>query len=161
MLNPDIFIRAYQASDARATHDAFANAIRVTASQHYDQTQINAWAPTAVVDLAAWNARRVEAWTVVALLDGRGVGFSDLADGGLLDMLFVRPDAGGRGVARALVTAVLDHARAVGLSSVVTHASRVSRPAFERLGFVVDAENLHNMVRGVAIPNYDMHIDLP
>lgn len=88
------------------------------------------------------------------------MGFSDLVDGGLLDMLFVHPDAGGRGVARALVTAVLDHAREVGLTRIVTHASRAARPAFERFGFVLDEENPQNVVRGVCVPNYDMHIDL-
>lgn len=160
MLNPEVTVRAYRPDDAAATLAAFDKAIRVTAAQFYDQTQIDAWAPGTDVDLDAWNARRAKAWTVAAELDGRVVGFADLADGGLLDLLFVHPDAGGRGVARALVTAVLDHAREVGPARVVTHASRAACAAFERFGFVVDAENSQNMVRGVCVPNYDMHIDL-
>lgn len=160
MLSPEILLRPYRPDDAPATLAVFDNAIRVTAAQFYDRTQIDSWAPTSEVDLVAWNARRAKAWTVVAELDDRVVGFSDLAVGGLLDMLFVHPDAGGQGVARALVAAVLDHAREMGLRRVTTHASRAARPAFVRFGFVVDEENLRNMVRGVCVPNYEMHIDL-
>ena len=75
-------------------------------------------------------------------------------------MLFVHPDASRRGVARALVTAVLNEARRRGLNRVTTRASRAARPAFQRFGFVVDRENLDNTVRGVTVPNVDMHIDL-
>ena len=84
-----------------------------------------------------------------------------LTDDGVLDMLFVHPDAGGQGVARMLVEAVLGEARRRGLARVSTHASRTARPAFERLGFVVDRENVDNTTRGVRVPNFDMHLDLP
>ena len=57
--------------------------------------------------------------------------------------------------------AVLGEARRRGLTRVVTHASRTARPAFERLGFVVDRENPDNTTRGVRVPNFDMHLDLP
>lgn len=69
-------------------------------------------------------------------------------------------DFGRRGVARALVTAVLEEARRRGLNRVTTRSSRAARPAFQRFGFVVDRENLDNTVRGVTVPNVDMHVDL-
>ncbi|MCT1601411.1 GNAT family N-acetyltransferase [Kocuria sp. p3-SID1433] len=96
----------------------------------------------------------------MAELEGRVVGFADLCDGGLLDMLFVHPDARGRGVARAFVSAVFDHARQARMSRIDTHASRPARPVFESLGFVVDQENPDNRVRDVRVPNCDMPIDL-
>lgn len=99
--------------------------------------------------------------SVVAVQGERVVGFSDLTDDGVLDMLFVHPDVGGQGVARLLVGAVPAEARRRGVSRVVTHASRTARAAFERLGFVVDRENAENWTRGVRVPNYDMHLDLP
>ena len=160
MQNPSVTIRPYRPADASATLNTFDRAIRCTAARFYDQTQIDAWAPAADADLAAWSARREQAWTVVAELQGRVVGFADLADGGVLDMLFVHPDATGCRVARSLVSAVLERARQVGLNRVVTHASRAARPALERFGFVVRAENPDNLVRGVRVPNYYMCVDL-
>lgn len=152
-------LRRYEEHDAAATAEAFQEAIRVTAAKHYSPAQVDAWAG-GVIDLVAWSARRAAAWTVVAEADGDVVGFSDLTSDGELDMLFVHPVAAGRGFARLLVEAVLGEARQRGLRTVGTRASRAARPAFERLGFVVDAENTENRVRGVRVPNYDMHVDL-
>lgn len=160
MRNPDVGMRQYGPDDAWATRDIFIQAVRITAARFYDPAQIEAWAQGGDLDLASWHECREQAWTVVAELEGRVVGFADLCDGGLLDMLFVHPDADGRGAARALVSAVLDHARQIGLSRVVAHASRPARPVFEGLGFAVVRENPENRVRGVCVPNCDMQIDL-
>lgn len=152
-------IRRYAPSDAAATAAVFQDAIRMTASNYYSPAQIDAWA-TSHIDLEQWNRRRSAAWTVVAEVDGQVVGFSDLMTDGELDMLFVHPTLSGRGVARALVTTVLDEARRRGLARVTTHASRAARAAFERMGFHVVADNPHNLVRGVVVPNFVMAIDL-
>ena len=152
-------VRAYEAGDAEATWDTFRHAVRDTAVRDYSPEQVAAWAPD-TVDLAAWNERRLRADTFVAVIDERVVGFSDVLPDGLLDMLFVHPDAGGRGVARALVDAVIGRARELGLRRLHTHASRTARPAFERFGFVVDRENPENWIGGQNLPNYDLHLDL-
>ena len=153
-------LRPYRDTDAEPTWQVFHAAVRVTAAADYTPEQVEAWSPDEV-DLEAWGRRRAAAWTVVAVQRERVVGFSDLTDDGVLDMLFVHPDVGGRGMARMLVEAVLEEARRRGVSRVVTHASRTARAAFERLGFVVDRENAENWTRRVRVPNYDMHLDLP
>ena len=155
-----VTLRPYRDTDAEPTWQVFHAAVRVTAAADYTPEQLAAWSPDEV-DLEAWGRRRAAAWTMVAVAGERVVGFSDLTDDGVLDMLFVHPDAGGRGVARMLVEAVLNEARRRGHTRVVTHASRTARPVFERLGFVVDRENLNNSTRGVRVPNFDMHLDLP
>ena len=153
-------LRPYRDTDAEPTWQVFHAAVRVAAAADYTPEQLEAWSPD-LVDLEAWGRRRAAAWTVVAVAGESVVGFSDLTDDGVLDMMFVHPDAGGRGVGRQLVEAVLGEARRRGLTRVVTHASRTARPAFERLGFVVDRENPDNSTRGVRVPNFDMHLDLP
>ncbi|HEY3505417.1 MAG TPA: GNAT family N-acetyltransferase [Actinocatenispora sp.] len=152
-------VRAYEPQDAEPTWEAYVRAIRDTASNDYSPEQLAAWAPTSV-DLAEWNVRRLTAHTFVATVEQRVVGFSDVTDDGLLDMLFVHPDVGGRGTARALVGAVISKARELGLSRIHTHASRTARPAFERFGFEVDRLNAENWIRGENLPNYDMHLKL-
>lgn len=155
-----ITLRPYRPADARPTREVFEAAIHGTASAFYTKEQIEAWCPSAY-DQEAWDQARARAWTIVAETKGRVVGFSDLTNGGELDMLFVEPAASGRGVARHLVSAVLMEAAQRGLARVTTQASRAARPAFEQLGFVVDRANPNNVIRGIAVPNFAMHICLP
>ncbi|HWS32168.1 MAG TPA: GNAT family N-acetyltransferase [Actinoplanes sp.] len=154
----DLLIRRYREADAVATWQVFHAAVHGTASRDYTPEQIRAWAPP-TVDEDRWRARRAAAHTFVACMDGAVTGFSDFTDDGLLDMLFVHPDAGRRGVARALVTHVLTEAAAAGHRRVHVHASRTARPAFERFGFTVDAARVAE-IRGQHLPNFDMSIAL-
>lgn len=151
----NVALRRYGPADARSTWQLFHAAVRGTARQDYTADQVAAWAPDEP-DLDAWDAARAAAWTVVAADRGCVVGFCDLTDDGHLDMLFVHPDHGLRGVARVLVMSVLDEARRRGLSQVHTRASITARPAFERFGFVVERENPDHCVRGRRFTNYDM-----
>ena len=154
-------VRAYRAGDdAAGTHAAFRQAVVQTASSDYDSEQIAAWAGTPDVDLAHWDARRVAAHTFVAVVGGHVAGFVDFLDDGLLDMLFVHPDHGRTGVARALVATVRQEARSAGLVTLHTHASRTARPAFERFGFRTIRERPDNVVGGRIVPNYEMQCDL-
>lgn len=159
-LRPSLTLRPYAPDDAAATLDVFRAAVTGTAAAHYTPEQIRAWCP-ADVDADAWAARRAAAWTVVAV-DGAGrvLGFADLTADGVLDMLFVHPEAGGRGASRLLVGAVLAEARRRGLPRVDVRASRSARPVLEALGFTVDGEDPGNTVRGVVVPNTRMHAGL-
>lgn len=133
-------LRRYCPDDAEGTWRAFDEAVSRTAASYYTPAQITAWNP-GDVDLNEWNVRRAAAWSIVVDADGEIAGFSDLTADGELDMLYIHPDFGRRGVARALVTAVPGEARRRGLDEVRTRASRAARPAFERFGFVTDREN--------------------
>ncbi|BEL04642.1 hypothetical protein Q0Z83_028330 [Actinoplanes sichuanensis] len=154
----ELVIRRYEQADAGATRRVFHAAVHGTASRDYTPEQVQAWAP-ADFDEVRWRGRRAASYTYVACLDGVVVGFSDFTDDGLLDMLFVHPDAGGRGVARALVDRVLREATAAGHRRLRVHASLTARPAFERFGFVVDAARVVE-VRGQRLRNFDMSIAL-
>jgi putative acetyltransferase len=158
----DVLIRPYRDADARATGAVFERAVRVTAAAHYTPEQLAAWVPDdpagAVLD--DWAARRAAVTTWVAVIDDSVVGFTDLdVETGYLDMLFVDPDAGRRGVGSALIRQVLDQARAVGLREVTVQASRTAQPVFERHGFVVVREQRVER-RGVLIENAVMRIPL-
>lgn len=151
-------IRRYEAADAADTWRVFHAAVHGTASRDYTAEQIQAWAPP-TMDEDRWRLRRSAAHTYLACLDEAVVGFSDFTDAGVLDMLFVHPDAAGSGVARTLVTHVLREATAAGHHRLRAHASLTARPAFERFGFAVDATRLAE-VRGQKLQNFDMSIDL-
>jgi GNAT superfamily N-acetyltransferase len=84
----------------------------------------------------------------LAEVDGAAVGMAWLAvlervpgperfrrQSGALQSVYVRPEHRGRGLGAALVSAVLDHARAEGLDYVGVHPSERSYPLYERAGF--------------------------
>lgn len=98
-------------------------------------------------------ASRVDAATVlVAVEDGRVLGSATLELGGRIDdddppleadeahirMLGVDPGARGRGVARALMDACFDHARAAGRTRMTLHTTnrmKVAQAMYEGMGF--------------------------
>ncbi|WP_197021586.1 GNAT family N-acetyltransferase [Cellulomonas sp. HZM] len=164
---PTPALRPYRSpTDAAATFEVFQAAIRRTAATVYDADQVEAWAGSRDVDLTAWDERRRTAFTVVAecddpLVGSAGVvGFADLLPDGVVDMLFVHPDAGGRGVARSLVAAVRAEGTARGLTELRTFASRSAQPAFERFGFELVADRPGNLARGVVVPNAELRCRL-
>jgi len=154
-------IRPYRSpEDAARTFEVFRAAITQTASTVYEPHQIEAWAGPCDIDLGEWDRRRTTATTLVAVIDDQVVGFADLLPDGLVDMLFVDPAAGRRGVARALITRVQHEARERGIAELRTLASRSAQPAFARFGFRVVADRPGNTVRGVVVPNAEMRCRL-
>jgi putative acetyltransferase len=133
-----MLIRRYTDEDAAATLSVFHRAVHGTASRDYPPEQIAEWAPDDI-DLGAWAARRATATTFVAVEGERVIGFADLVGDGYVDMTFVDPDFGRRGVATTLLEAVVAAAQDRGVRRMTVHASITARPFFERHGFAVDA----------------------
>lgn len=152
-------LRPYVPADAVPTLDVFQRAIRSTAAADYTPEQIAAWSSDDR-DRREWAAARAAADTVVAVDEGRVVGFIDIDGDGYIDMLFVDPGFGRRGVAAALLEVVVVAARAAGIVELTTNASLTARPFFERYGFGVVAEQ-HPVVRGVQLTNFALRRVLP
>jgi len=147
-------LRPFEPTDGPATLAIFRAAIRVTAAADYSPEQIEAWAGTDVTP-EQWSAKRTATDTVVAEIDGRVAGFTDLDDSGHIDMLFVDPEQSRRGVATALLEWALTRARDLGIAEVNTHASLTARPFFEHHGFTVTRRQ-HPVIRGVEMTNFAM-----
>jgi putative acetyltransferase len=139
MENP-IRVRQAGVRDAAALYELSLRAIRDSAATHYDAAQLDAWAGRRSVEGHAWMTRNTV--VLVAELGDEVAGFCSVAlepvgqlQAGEVDQLFVAPQCGGRGVARVLLTAVAERARAAGLTRLSTHASWRALPAFERMGY--------------------------
>jgi len=148
-------IRDYGPGDAGPTLEVFIDAVTVTGASFYTAAQVEAWADPGNRELAAWHARRSAHGSFVATVDGEVVGFSDVDAAGHIDMLFVSPRLGRRGIATALLREVERRARASGVTMLATDASLVLRPLLERLGFTATAEQ-HPVMGGVALTNFAM-----
>lgn len=147
-------LRPYVPADAEPTLGVFRSAVRVTAAADYSPEQVDAWASDDI-DRREWASRRSAADTVVAVDEGRVVGFVDIDSTGHLDMLFVDPAFGRRGIASALLEVVTEAALATGVAELTVHASRTARPFFEAHGFTA-VEERHPVVRGVELANVAM-----
>lgn len=152
-------IRTYAESDAHATLDVFLSAITQTAALNYTQEQTDAWARPNERNIDQWNTVRNSLNTIVADINGHVAGFSDVSDSGYIDMMFVAPEFGRRGVASALLSHLQRQAISQGTSELTTHASITARPFFERHGFTVIAEQ-HPITNGVQMVNYQMRLQL-
>jgi GNAT superfamily N-acetyltransferase len=108
-------IRPYREEDAAATLEIYERAIHHTGAASYSQEQLAAWAPLNrdADGRTEWGRRRAVAETVVAVEENQVAGFSDLVDGTLLDMLFVDPSFGRRGVGSLLIQSSLSRGQPV------------------------------------------------
>jgi putative acetyltransferase len=132
--DPELEVRLAVPADADAVARVNERAIRLTATESYSPAQIEAWAsPVSVAGAAAMIETTI---TFVGLLDGQVIGFANLvAPDGVVDYLYVDPDVGGRGVARALHAAVEAEAATRGILRLTTTASLLAAPAFTRFGY--------------------------
>lgn len=132
----------------------FLAAVAQTAARDYTPAQLEAWARPDR-DRDAWARARARANTRVAEVDGRIAGFTDVTDDGYIDMMFVDPDHGARGVATALLAWAETTARATAATRLSTRASITARPFFEARGFAV-VEECTAIANGVTLTNYQM-----
>ena len=93
----ELLIRTYRSSDAPALARLFYETVHSVNLRDYTLEQADAWAPRQI-DLTAWDRSLARHFTVVALEDGRTIGFGDMAPDGYLDRLYVHRDFQRRGV---------------------------------------------------------------
>jgi GNAT superfamily N-acetyltransferase len=131
-------IRRAVASDALGACDVVRRSIRdlCVADHQGDEATIAAW-------LANKTKARVEDWissarhiAFVAEEAGRVVGFGLLDRGGSIALLYVSPDVRFLGVSKALLAAMEDAARSVGLHTLTLDSSSTARRFYERAGYV-------------------------
>lgn len=143
-------IRQYQPADCREMAELFYNTVHTVNARDYTPAQLNAWA-TGQVDLEQWNRSFLEHLTLVAVMNGRIVGFCDMAADGYLDRLYVHADHQGQGIA----TALCDRLEQSTPGPFTTHASITARPFFEKRGYTVVKEQTVER-HGVLLTNYVM-----
>ena len=159
-----VTVRPARVEDAAVLHRISVAAIHGSAAGHYDQQQRDAWAGRRSEE----GHRRLveETRTLVAMVGDSVAGFVSVAlqptgqlRAGEVDQLFVDPGHGGRGIARRLLAAVDEVARAAGLPQPEAHASWRAAAVFERSG---DARGEVETVdvQGVTLTRVAMHRDL-
>ena len=135
--------------------ETYTASIHSLAATYYSAEQIAAWAPVPP-NAARWQERLARLHTIVAESGSVLAGFASYTHDGYLDFLFTHPAFARRGVASSLYQRVESALRAVGASSVTTHASLAARPFFDHHGFLLDAEECVEC-RGAYLRRFAMH----
>ncbi|MGR5108911.1 GNAT family N-acetyltransferase [Vibrio jasicida] len=149
-----ITIRDFQEEDAPKLWALFFNTVRNVNRRDYTEQQVKAWAQEGF-DSQLWLKKMVSIQPFVAVLDGVIVGYSDVQPSGLVDHFFCHHEYQGQGVGRALMTHVLEQAKAKGLTRIYSEVSVTARPFYEHMGFIVVNEQQIE-VRGATLTNYVM-----
>lgn len=152
-------IRIYQRGDHAAIAEIFTRAIQETASACYSAEQCQAWSD-AKPNPDHWRKRCELKRPFVAVSEDRIAGFLELDPDGHIDCLYVDPDFARQGVATLLARHAITTCFGMGLPRLYVEASHCAKPLFEKLGFVVTAENLVR-IRGQELTNFRMELVAP
>ena len=148
-------VRPYTAADLPALLTLFRDTVQTVNLGDYTQTQVDAWAASAL-DTDRWAALlRTRHTRVCADDDGHLLGFANLEPDGHLDHLFVHKDHQRRGIGTLLLEAIEAIARREAMPILRTEASLTARPFFEAHGFALLAEQTV-WAGGMAFVNFRM-----
>ena len=151
---PAITLRPYEPADAPALLALFRDTIRRVNSRDYSPEQISAWASDDI-DPVAWANRFANRYAIVAEIDGRLAGFTELEPDGHIDRFYVSADHQRLGVGKALLDALVLEACRTGIPRLNAEVSITARPFFASQGFAVVAPQTV-VVRGVEFVHFCM-----
>ena len=148
-------LREYQPSDCEQLAELFYQTVHSVNVKDYTKEQVDVWA-TGKVDVGEWNSSFLKHKTIVAVENGKIVGFGDMDSTGYFDWLFVHKDHQREGIASAICDKL---ECSVNGKRISTHASITARLFFEKRGYFVITEQ--QVVRsGVSLTNYLMEKEL-
>ena len=127
-------LRPFLAEDTPVLAAIFVASIEGLTGDDYSEAQQQAWSAL-VDDEAAFGKRLASQLTLVATLEGVPVGFASLKGADHIDLLYVHPEAVGRGVAAALCAALEKLAGRRGAKSLTVDASDNAAEFFVRRGY--------------------------
>ncbi len=143
-------LRRYKEDDCKEVTELFYNTIHLINVRDYSKEQVDAWA-NGKLDLAKWNQSFLKNYCIVAIDEGKIVGFGDIDDKAYLDHLYVHAAYQGKGIGTAICAALEAKVR----GDVLTHSSITARTFFERRGYrlIKEQEVLRD---GVWLKNFVM-----
>ena len=118
----------------------FAASVEELTSDDYSAAQQAAWIGVAD-DEVTFGKRLAAQLTLVATLESAPVAFASLKGADQIDMLYVHPNAAGRGVGTLLIDALERLAGARGAKALSVDASDTAAPLFTKRGYEATQRN--------------------
>lgn len=128
--NRNIQLADYEPSYCEATARLFSETIYATNAKDYSPEQLRVWSRSAC-DLVEWDRSFEGNKAVVAVCDGKVLGFGDITPDGYLNRLYVHKDHLRRGIA----SLICDKLESFADGNVVVHASITAKPFFAQRSY--------------------------
>ena len=142
-------IRRATRDDAQTVYDLRKAAILAQCTGCYPAADLDIWTAGPMSDAFAAN---IAARCHVVEVDGEVVGMGMLdVTSGQVDAVFVRPDAMGKGVGRAMMGFVEQQARELGLTQLCLDSTLNAAPFYRSVGFSGDAVSVYESPRGISL----------
>ena len=149
-----MILRPYHPDDLDALAAIYRDAVLRVGITAYSPEQAAVWA-SFPDDRAAFAGLFSKGFALVAEMDGTPAAFCHLHPEDHISLLYTAPTHARMGLATAVYRGIEAHARALGQPVLTTDASKISRPFFEREGFVVRRTE-QTIRQGVAFERYQM-----
>lgn len=130
-------IRKFVPTDVADMYTLFFDSVHKTCSRDYSIEQLRAWAPPKI-DLDEWVTRFESSFTIVAEIDSSIVGFANLTDLGVVDMMYVSTHHQRQNIAQTLFSYLESQARIMKIPALTVDSSITARPFFEKMGFNIE-----------------------
>lgn len=154
-----IEIRQYLPSDAQDLANIYYNTIHKINIEHYNEEQVDVWAPKTSLDGEKWKQKFERTKPLVAIAGSVIVGFAEFEPDGHIDCFYCHHEWVGRGVGSAIMKAINEKAALLGITRIFAEVSITAKPFFEKCGFGVIAEQAVIM-NGISLTNYKMEKSL-
>lgn len=147
-------IRQANKNDLGEILNLFTETITEVNNQDYSPSQIEAWSSGAR-DIDRWLQKIDEQYFLITEEESGITGFASITTEGYLDTMFVHKNHQRKGIAKALITALIDYASKKQVQEITTEGSITARPFFEKYGFRVVKKQKVNR-KGIEIVNFRM-----
>jgi GNAT superfamily N-acetyltransferase len=130
-----------------------------------DAKVLEAWLCNKTPDFVLGLIRAPNAFSVVATVDGKTVGFGAASATGEITLCYVAPSVRFRGVGKALLAAIEDHAARAGVEALRLESTRTARTFYLRNGFASEGPpgrdaKTHRPRKAECGPRADVHPSL-
>ncbi|MGN4125097.1 GNAT family N-acetyltransferase [Lysinibacillus sphaericus] len=152
-----MIIMKFKETDTEEIVSLFYVTVHSVNLKDYSQEQLDVWAPKDEKEFKteSWKESLGQNITLVAKVNDKVVGFSDLTLNGHLERLYVHKDYQGQGIASALVNSLESEAKKLKILEIDTEVSITAKPFFESRGYkTVCLQTVER--KGVKLTNYQM-----
>lgn len=154
----NLTIRRMRPGEEGRLYEVLRAAVIHGTTDHYNEAQRRAWAPSQ--PFAGWVDNLRSAESFVAVVDNLVAGFMTVSPDGHLDFAFVAPEFHRQGIGRALLDRAEREMQLTGIETMTTGASLVARAFFAQNGWREDAEEVIER-SGQKLRRFRMHKRLP